>query len=174
VNTPLRDGKHSVYEGGVRVPFVVNWPGHLPAGRDYDLPVSSLDVFPTALACAQVPMPTDRPYDGFNLLPFLNGENTAATHPQLFWRENERLQAAARSGSWKLVRDGTWRPQLFDLAADLGERSDVAKENARVTGEVNHALDAWMKEMSTKPVFPGQQGPEREWPVTDPGAKGTK
>jgi len=173
VNTPLRDGKHSVYEGGVRVPFVVSWPGHLPAGRDYDPPVSSLDVFPTALACAQLPMPTDRPYDGVNLLPYLNGVNTAAPHPQLFWRENERLQAAARSGAWKLVRDGTWRPQLFDLGADLGEHSDVAKENARVTGEVNHALDAWMKEMSTKLAFPGQQGPEREWPVADAGAKGT-
>jgi hypothetical protein len=60
---------------------------------------------------------------------------------------------------------------LFDLAADLGEHSDLANENARVTGEVNHALDAWMKEMSTKLAFPGQQGPEREWPVADAGAK---
>ena len=171
VNTPLRDGKHSVYEGGVRVPFVVSWPGHLPAGKDYDLPVSSLDVFATALACANIPMPTDRPYDGVNLIPYLKGEKTEAPHPQLFWRLNERLQAAARSGSWKLVRDGTWRPQLFDLAADISESNDVSKQNAQTTGEVNNALDAWMKQMSTKLAFPGQQGPEKLWPTPEPGAR---
>ncbi|HEY3899258.1 MAG TPA: sulfatase-like hydrolase/transferase [Chthoniobacter sp.] len=174
VNTPLRDGKHSVYEGGVRVPFVASWPGHLPSGKDYDLPVSSLDVFATALACANIPMPTDRPYDGVNLIPYLKGEKTEAPHPQLFWRANERLQAAARSGSWKLVRDGTWRPQLFDLATDIGESNDVSKQNAQATGEVNGALDAWMKQMSTKLAFPGQQGPEKLWPEPEGASKETR
>jgi arylsulfatase A-like enzyme len=173
VNTPLRDGKHSVYEGGVRVPFVVSWPSHLPAGRDYDLPVSSLDVFATALASANIPMPTDRPYDGVNLIPYLKGEKTDAPHPQLFWRLNERLQAAARSGPWKLVRDGTWRPQLFDLATDISESHDASNQNAQATSEVNNALDTWMKQMSTKLAFPGQQGPEKLWPTPEPSAKET-
>jgi hypothetical protein len=103
------------------------------------------------------------------LIPYLKGEKTEPPHAQLFWRQNERLQAAARSGSWKLVRDGTWKAQLFDLAGDIGEHNDVAQDHLPVTNEVNAALDAWMKHMSTKLAFPGQQGPEREWPVRDTG-----
>jgi arylsulfatase A-like enzyme len=164
LNTPLRDGKHSVYEGGIHVPFVVSWPGRLPEGKVYELSVSSLDVFATALACAGVPLPTDRPYDGVNLVPYLSGEKTGAPHAQLFWRANERLQAAVREGDRKLVRDGTKADQLFDLAADIGETRNLASQDAKTTGNLNNAIEAWLNQMSKKLAFRGQQGPEREWP----------
>jgi arylsulfatase A-like enzyme len=103
-NLPLRAGKGTVYEGGVHVPFVISWPGKLPAGGTYDLPVSSLDVFPTALALAGVPSPMNKIYDGVNLLPFLTGANTNAPNHDLFWRFGGGSQLAMRGGDYKLVR----------------------------------------------------------------------
>ena len=165
VNTPLRDGKHSVYEGGIHVPFVVSWPGHLPAGKDYMQTVSSLDVFATAMAGANLPMPADRPYDGVNLLPFLRGEKSGPPHDTLFWRCNERLQAAVRQGDHKLVRDGTHSDQLFNLHDDLGESHNLAAADATTTTKLNIAFDDWCKQMSQKLAFRGQQGAERAWPT---------
>ena len=106
-NAPLRGCKGMTYEGGVRVPFVVSWPARLPSGKDYDGTVSSLDVFATALACAGVPMPTDKPHDGVNLIPYLTGENAGNPHDRLFWREVEQGNQGMwgmRDGSMKLVR----------------------------------------------------------------------
>jgi arylsulfatase A-like enzyme len=164
INAPLRDGKHSVYEGGVRVPFVVRWPDRLPGGKDYGKPVSSLDVFATALACAGMPMPTDRPYDGVDLVPYLRGEKSGAPHDRLFWRLNERFQAAALEGNNKLVRDGAKPDQLFDLSADLGESTNLAGNHPETLAALHAALAAWFHAMATKLAFPGNEGPEREWP----------
>ena len=154
-NTPLRDGKGSVYEGGVHVPFVVSWPGTLPAGRRYEPAVSSLDVFATALARAGVPMPADRTYDSVDLLPFLTGARSGPPHDRLFWRA-ARGQWAVRAseGSWKIVRQGGQPDELYRLAADLGEADNLAAaEPARLRG-LTTALDAWNKEL-IPPAFPG-------------------
>jgi arylsulfatase A-like enzyme len=167
VNAPLRDGKHSIYEGGVRVPFVVTWPGHLPAGTTYDKMVSSLDVFPTALACAGLPMPTDRPYDGVNLAPYLSGENKAAPHSELFWRLNERHQAAVDDGQKKLVKDGAKPDQLFDLTGDIGESKNTAESDPTAGTRLNQSLHNWFQHMATKLAFPGNEGPEKVWPEFD-------
>ena len=83
-NAPLRGEKGSVYEGGIRVPFLMKWPGHLPGGIDYHEPVVSLDIFGTAAAVANAPVPKDRLIDGVNLLPFLSGESTGSPHQELF------------------------------------------------------------------------------------------
>ena len=158
LNTPLRDGKHSVYEGGVRVPFLVSWPGRLPAGKEFPLPVSSLDVFPTALASAGVPLPADREHDGVNLIPYLNGEKTGEPHDRLFWRLNERRQAAARVNDLKIVRDGKQPDQLFNLSADPGEATNLAPMNAKSAAEMNQALEAWIDRMPNKIKYPGHDG----------------
>ncbi len=172
-NLPLRAGKGSVYEGGIHVPFVVSWPGHLPAGKDYESPVSSLDVFATALACAGVPMPTDRPYDSVNLVPFFTGEKTGAPHGPLFWRMDsawagDTTQAAVRDGDKKLVRDGTKPNQLFNLSDDLGETRDHSVSDPKTVGQLNDFLDAWYLQMPKHLAFPGDQGPEKEWPQRSP------
>ncbi len=159
-NAPLRGGKGQVYEGGVRVPFVVSWPGTLPAGKDFAAPVSSLDVYATSLALAGVPMPTDVPHDGVNLIPYLKGENTNAPHPQLFWRTGGGLAHAIREGNWKLVRLKDKPAELYDLAVDIGEALDLATTKPEVVTHLVAALDAWNKEL-IPPVFSGLAGQQK-------------
>lgn len=154
-NTPLRAGKGSVYEGGVRVPFIVNWPGRLPAGKTYDQPVSSLDVFATVLASAGVPMPTDRKYDSVNLVPFLNGERSGSPHDRLFWRSGQ--QRAVLEGRAKLVRQGTQPDELYDLTRDIAEATDLAGTQATKANRLAATLSAWDKGL-IPPAFPGLGG----------------
>ncbi len=152
LNTPLRAGKGSVYEGGVRVPFVVRWPDRLPAGKTYAQPVSSLDVFATALACAGARMPTDKTYDSVNLIPFLAGEQTGAPHTRLMWRSGP--QWALREADAKLVRHKDQKDELYDVSADLSETKDVAESQAKTGKRLATSLDAWDKEL-VAPAFPG-------------------
>lgn len=153
-NTPLRGGKGQVYEGGVRVPFLISWPGKLPAGKDYDSPVSSLDVFATSLALSGVPMPTDVPHDGVNLIPFLKSETMAAPHPRLFWRTGGGTAHAVREGNWKLVRLKGKPAELYDLATDIGESKDQSAAQPEVVARLTREVDAWDKEL-IPPVFGG-------------------
>ena len=154
-NVPLRGAKGSVYEGGVRVPFLVAWPDKIAAGKVDDRPVSSVDVFATTLAAAGVAMPTDRKYDSVNLLPYLTGEKSGAPHDRLFWR-NAALRAV-REGNWKLVRGAGKADEVYDLAKDVGETKDVAAANPAVAARLAAALDAWNQEL-IDPVFPGATG----------------
>ncbi|MEY2878531.1 MAG: hypothetical protein RLZZ15_911 [Verrucomicrobiota bacterium] len=140
-NTPLRGEKGSLYEGGIRVPFLVRWPARLPAGRVVDTPVISLDVTATALAAAGVGADSDA--DGANLLPLLLGPATPAPAERTFyWRAGHR--AALRAGPWKIVRDGGRNPsapwQLYDLANDVAETTDLA---AREPARAAALADRW-------------------------------
>jgi arylsulfatase A-like enzyme len=155
INTPLRGGKGSMYEGGVRVPFVVSWPGRLPAGKTYAKPVCSLDVFATALATAGAPMPNDRKYDSVNLLPYLSGENPGAPHERLFWRSGQ--QRAVLDGQAKLVRQGEKPAEFYQLAGDLAETKDLASEKPADAKRLAETLEAWNKEL-VPPAFPGLGG----------------
>jgi arylsulfatase A-like enzyme len=122
-NAPFSGGKGQVLEGGVRVPFLVSWPGRLPAGRVYDRPVSALDVLPTALAAVGRPLPPG--LDGVDLLPFLAGERAGDPHEALYWRMSGA--AAIRAGRWKLQRSKAEEPfKLHDLDADPAESRDLA------------------------------------------------
>ncbi len=152
LNTPLRGAKGNLYEGGVRVPFVIAWPGAFAGGRSDDRPVSSLDVFATALAAAGAPMPADKVYDSVNLLPYLRGEKSGAPHERLFWRSGGLR--AVREGNWKLVRTGDAAPELYDLAADVAESRDLAAAQPAVAARLAAALAAWDKEL-VPPAFPG-------------------
>ena len=138
-NLPLRGGKGQLWEGGVRVPFLIQWKGTLPAGKLFDLPVISLDILPTAVQAAGGKLPKDRPVDGVNLLPHLKGENKKSPHQVLFWRHGQNF--ALRKGDWKLVQQqqpgkGPAEPQLFNLAKDLGETTDQAKQQPQVLAEL--------------------------------------
>ena len=161
VNLPLRAGKGSLYEGGARVPFVVSWPGRLPAGATYEHPVTSLDVFATALALAGVSMPSDRTFDGVNLIPHLAGETRAPPHERLFWRISAKHHAM-REGNWKLVRMSGKPAELYDLAADLSETRDLAAEHPDITARMCATLDAWNSEL-INPVFPGSSVKNEDW-----------
>ena len=170
INAPLRAGKGTVYEGGVRVPFVVSWPGRLPAGRDYAQPVSSVDVFATSLAAVGVPMPADRTYDSINLLPFLSGAKLGAPHDRLFWRTSIGLWAV-RDGSTKLVRQTGRSDELYDLAGDIGETNELAAAQPEATKRLARALGAWGREL-VPPAFPGAGARQQSKAKTRPKPPG--
>ena len=152
-NDPLRGAKGDVYEGGMRVPFVVKWPVKLPAGKTFELPVSSLDVFATSMAVAGAAMPTDRKYDSVNLLPFLTGSDKRAPHDQLFWRTTRNIWAI-RSGDAKLVRLGKTPDELYDLRSDIGEKTDLNPSRPADAARLADTLNAWDREL-VPPAFPG-------------------
>jgi arylsulfatase A-like enzyme len=152
-NAPLRGTKATLFEGGIRVPFLVRWPAALPGGV-YDHPVSSLDVLPTAAAAAGVAPPADRPLDGVDLLPYLSGARDAPPHEALYWRFQNAW--AIRSGSMKLVHsrdhwnDETLHTGLFDLAVDVAERDDLSQAQPRLRRQLHQRLREW--ERSVVPV----------------------
>lgn len=142
-NLPLRGFKATTNEGGVRVPFYMQWKGRLPAGKVYEHPIIQLDLLPTALAAAGVEAPADAKLEGVNLLPYLTGEKTEAPHESLFWRFGK--QWAIRQGDWKLVasRIDDNKPQLFNLADDIGEAKDLAAEQPEKVATLQAAWDKW-------------------------------
>lgn len=151
-NAPLRGAKGDVYEGGMRVPFLVSWPARLKPGT-YDHPVIALDFLPTALAVAGAEAPGDVKLDGVNLLPNLTGEKTAPPHETLFWRMNGPGGSyGARMGNWKLVRLGAAAPELYDLATDVGESRNLAAEKTGVVKQIEAAIADWDKD-NIKPMF---------------------
>jgi arylsulfatase A-like enzyme len=120
-NAPLTGFKRTHFEGGIRVPFIVSWPGHVPAGRVDDRAVSSLDIFPTAVAAARAKLPTDRAYDGVDLMPFLTGGRPDTPNPTLYWR----------AGPTFAIRDGGWKMVMMDKAppgATAGKAVGVTKK----------------------------------------------
>jgi len=154
-NTPLRATKGTVYEGGIRVPFAIQWKRRVPGGRVYDHPVISLDVLPTAVAAAGGTLPADRPIDGVDLLPFVTGGRATAPHEALFWRFGP--QSAIRKGSLKLVRIRDQAPALYDLAADLGEAHDLAAQRPEAVTELSEAYAAWNAQLAD-PRWGGRGG----------------
>jgi arylsulfatase A-like enzyme len=124
LNTPLVGEKGMLTDGGIRTPFVAEWPGTLPAGKVYDAPVINLDIASTAVALAG--LPHDPVLDGVNLIPFVKGEKKGSPHDALFWRW--RSQAAVRDDHWKLILVGEKEKFLFDMNAPDGE-SELAKNN---------------------------------------------
>jgi arylsulfatase A-like enzyme len=151
-NGPLRGFKASVWEGGVRVPFVVQWKGHLPAGKTFDHPAIQIDVQPTVLAAAGIEARPEDKFDGVNLLPYLTGEKKDAPHQALFWRFGP--QRAVRSGDWKLVEAGDG-VQLFNLKDDISEKTDVATKNPEKLKELEAAYVAWNKDNVEPKWVPG-------------------
>ena len=162
INTPLRGAKGTVYEGGIRVPFVISWPGKIPNGTRYDMPVISLDIFATALAVAGTAIPTDKVYDGVNLIPYLKGEKKESPHQQLFWRHGAGQNHAMREGNWKIVRAKNKPAELYDLGNDIAESKDLANEKPEVAKRMNAVLDAWDRELKA-PVFLGSSVKNEDW-----------
>jgi arylsulfatase A-like enzyme len=156
-NGALRGFKASTWEGGIRVPFVVRWPGHLPAGKTFDRPVIQLDILPTALAAAGVTVPAGLKLDGVDLVPHLAGRVETPPHEHLFWRFGE--QKAIRSGDWKLVRaNGISDPILINLVDDGGETTDRSAVNPDKRRELESAWREWNGQL-TAPLWKKQAKP---------------
>jgi arylsulfatase A-like enzyme len=168
-NEPLRLGKQTLFEGGVRVPFTIKWPGQIPKGMTYDHPVSALDVFPTVMtAVGEAP---GEPRDGVDLIPYLQGSKPGQPHETLYWRSGANW--AIRSGDWKLIHAGG-RDWLYNLADDIGEQTNRASERPRIVEELKRIHSRWDADMidpawppigsKTAPQF-SVDGVPIDWPV---------
>lgn len=149
-NGPLRGGKGQLYEGGIRVPMLIQWKGTVPAGQVLHSPVISTDIGATALHAAGAAMPKDKPLDGVNLLPLLTKKAAPASR-DLFWRMGKAI--AYRSGDWKIVRQPSRdQPEapfaLFNIAEDPNETTDLAAGRPGIVADLRATLDAMNAKMA--------------------------
>lgn len=172
-NTPLRGHKGSMWEGGIRVAYAMQWPAILPKGKTYASPAISLDIFPTALAAAGVARTTGPALDGINLLPLLTGRLPAPQPRTLYWKMANSW--AVREGDLKLVNatSATKTPALFDLAQDPAETNDLAARRTADVQRLQALYDDWKRDV--KPTLWGREGAADSDSSTDQARpKGTK
>jgi len=179
-NQPLRGGKGSLFEGGIRVPTCMAWPGIIAPGSRCSVPITSVDFLPTFADVSGAPLPKRQPVDGRSLVPLLAGKQ-ALIDRAIFWfyplylsggRGNRVVPvfgtktmfwrgvpaAAIVKGRWKLIRYfETGKNVLFDLEADIGETQDLAAERPEKLTELSTALDDWLAE--TKAPIPTEVNP---------------
>ena len=178
---PLRDKKGSVYEGGIRVPGIIRWPGHTTPGSESDEPVCGVDLLPTLCAITGVEVPSDRKIDGVNILPIL--ENKPITRPTpLFWQRIRATggpyQVAMRDGDWKIlatirdvptkgpvdIRPGDMQALktapldqfvLYNLKEDIAEQNDRAKSDPEVFAAMREKVIKLYREIQEEtPTWP--------------------
>jgi arylsulfatase A-like enzyme len=142
-NHPLRGGKGQMFEGGIRVPCIVRWPGVVSPGSVCDEFLSTLEILPTLCAATGVAPPEDVVLDGFDMRPVLMGKQESPRN-EMFWQR--RADRAARVGEWKWV-DSKKGGGLFDLASDIGEQRDLCRDRPQVLREVKARFAAWEEEM---------------------------
>jgi arylsulfatase A-like enzyme len=158
-NAPLRGLKGDVLEGGIRVPFALQWKAVVPPGKTFNMPVSSLDLLPTAMAAAKIQIPDDVDLDGINLLPYLTGKKQPETRT-ITWRfpfppqDVDSYVWAVRKDDWKLVSEklreddpqialGKTRTGLYHLREDMAEKNDLSDGNTKKRSELQATYDAW-------------------------------
>ena len=140
------------------MPFMMKWPGHIPAGLVYEEPVSTLDILPTAAAACAVSTQAAQSLDGVDLLPYLTNQASGCPHEVLFWKLG--MSSAVRKGRWKLYlepRSGV--AKLFDLEADPGEKRDLAAVEPAIFDDLKALYADWDRSLPPRawtnisPVF---------------------
>ena len=156
LNTPLRGEKGQLWDGGIRIPFCLQWPAKVQSGRTLDFPIIGLDLLPTIVTAAGGKV--EHGVDGINLMPLVTGESAPPSR-NLYWRFNRSW--AVRDSEWKLVNQGG-KPQLFRIAADLSEKQDLSAEHPEVVSRLKSAYDAW-----NATLMPKLWGWDKSFPVFD-------
>ena len=157
-NAPFRAGKGFLYEGGLRIPLIVRWPGHVPAGRVVDAPTVNTDWLPTLLELAGQPVPAG--LDGSSIAGLLTGQGEAPAR-RFFWHfphydnQGGRPGGAVRDGEWKLVEYyDSGQAELYHLGTDAGETKDVASEHPDAVARLRSALAAWRESVGAQANTP--------------------
>eukprot|EP00903_Cladosiphon_okamuranus_P003950 g3948.t1 len=163
----LRGRKRDDFEGGIRVPLIVRWPGHIEPGTVSDVPVIGTDIFTTVLAAAGVPAPADRTIDGANMTPAFSGKPVERTTP-LFWRthvSSPDSRVAVRVGDWKLVANETMEQfLLFNIEKDPTESEDLSDSMPEKLDELKKTLFAVWEDVEA-------EGPSEWWLNGEAGKK---
>ena len=171
---PLRGGKGTTWEGGMREPTIAWWPGKIAAGSACDAPLSEIDVLPTVVKLAGGAVPTDHAIDGKDIWPLLSGQSKRSPHEALFYFNGNQLQAV-RSGPWKLAitRQGTGLPKgaaepvkhtgprLYNLDTDIGELSDVAAQRPDIVARLQRFVVQMDSDLGMRGLGPGVRPPDR-------------
>jgi len=178
-NAPLRSGKGSLYEGGVRVPWIVRWPGHIPQGVT-ESPIISVDLLPTLAELAHAELPAGQPLDGISQVECLTSGGARVPQRDLFWHFPGYLGAgpgqwrtlpagAIRSGNWKLLEFfEDKRLELYDLTADPSQQKNLAAAEPQRTQQLHERLMAWRQGISAPLPEPNNS------PVTSPETPASK
>ena len=154
-NVPLNGKKGIKFEGGQRVPFVMNWPGHVPAGKTFNGLTSSMDIFATSFKLAGGES-TPKPLDGVDLMPFVTAKKEGVPHPVLFWKKLEG--SALRAGDWKLIQTEGLPVMLYNLKDDLREYNNLAESHPEKVEEMSKLYDSWNGEL-----VPAQWGEGKQY-----------
>ena len=154
-NAPLKGSKSTMWEGGLRVPFIARWPGKLPAGKVTDEFLTSLELVPTLLAAAGSSVPDGVKLDGFDMLPVLCGEAKSSRN-EMFWQR--RADKAARVGNWKWLESAKGSG-LYDVNTDIGETRDLSREKPEVVKMLQEKFTQWQSEMDASEP----RGPFRDY-----------
>ena len=150
-NLPLAGHKGIKFEGGIRVPMIMQWKKQFPAaqagsGTVYSPMVSALDILPTCVAAAGADSASERPLDGVNLLPYLKGDSQGVPHQKLYW--HKLWFSAMRDGDWKLIYVQDYGYALYNLKDDLSERRNLALMQPERLAEMTADLNSWKGELA--------------------------
>lgn len=168
-NAPLRDGKGRLYEGGIRVPLMVRWPGKVRAGATSAAVVGPIDYYPTILELAGIPTPTGQKLDGASFASVLAGRRESVRDTYFTWFPHLVPGVAVRQGHWKLIRRFEPRPEypggleLFNLRDDLSETTNLADKNPAKAAELNRLIDGFIRDTGAlaprpNPAYRAQAG----------------
>ena len=141
VNYPLSGTKSSHLEGGIRVPFLMNWPGKVKPNTVYNYPISTLDLLPTFYAAAGGNEKELKDIDGVNLMPYINGVDKNRPHETLFWKKDAR--GVIRKGDWKLIRYPDRPAELYNIPVDISETNNVVADHPEMVKELFKELFSW-------------------------------
>lgn len=175
---PFRGRKRSLYEGGVRVPFIVRWPGHTPAGKvDNQSVLSGVDLLPTLCLFAGVKLPADLQGDGVNAAAAVEGRSFVRTKPLMWeWRFhiaghtlNRSPMLAIRDGKWKLLMNSDRsRVELYEIPNDPSEMTNLSEKHPDMVERLAGPLLAWQRSLPKGPVDPGAGSNKYPWPIEQP------
>lgn len=149
-NDPLSGTKANHLEGGIRIPFLMSWKGHIKANSTYTYPISTLDLLPTFVTAGGGDVSKIEGLDGVNLMPYIKGENSTKPHETLYWKKEAR--GAIRHNQWKLLRFPDRPAELYNIEEDISEVNDLAAEKPELVRALYKKLFEWELTL-TRPLW---------------------